>query len=395
MKKEIKKILAVLLALSLFAGVFAGCGSSTASKDTSTDDKASTDTSTDTSTDASDDAQDTDTADEVDFYAESNTIRLSSPAGQVRTAVNILAKELGFYDEEGVNVELVNVTGTDALAAISSGSNDIDVLGTGIVPDLVFAAQGSDIVVFAGTATEGSSVISKADEVDNYKDLTQYGGLTISTTRNSTSYLTMRGILKELGVDVDSLTIIELDSNVDVAQAVVKGEADLGFLPTEYAQTTRDLGVEIVYEIGEIKPDYVCCRQVTSAARLEEKFDAFVKFEIANIRSLEYYQAEENRDTVISTLAKQSGQTEDYINEYLFINRTKLDQNPNEEGTIDLYEYMKQAGVIDEDADPIENHIDLSVYEAALSELLSREPDNEFYQQLLTAYREQNPSSTL
>ena len=202
-------------------------------------------------------------------------------------------------------------------------------------------------------------------------------------------------MLKDLGVDVDSIKVVELDTDVNVAQAVVKGEVDLGFLPTEYAQTTRELGIEIVYETGEIKPNYVCCRQVTSSVKLKEKFDAFVAFEIANIRSWEFYQAEENRDTVISTLAKQSGQTEDYVNEYLFVNRTKLDQNPNETGVINLYEYMKQAGVIDDSADAIENHIDLSVYEAALSELIEREPDNEFYQSLVNAYKEQNPSATL
>ena len=231
--------------------------------------------------------------------------------------------------------------------------------------------------------------------MENYKDLTQYGGITIGTQRNSTSWLTIRGVLKDLGVDVDSIKVVELDTDVNVAQAVVKGEVDLGFLPTEYAQTTRELGIEIVYETGEIKPNYVCCRQVTSSVKLKEKFDAFVAFEIANIRSWEFYQAEENRDTVISTLAKQSGQTEDYVNEYLFVNRTKLDQNPNETGVINLYEYMKQAGVIDDSADAIENHIDLSVYEAALSELIEREPDNEFYQSLVNAYKEQNPSATL
>ena len=398
MKNHIKKILAVLLSLTLFAGVFAGCGSNGSSASANTDSNTAAGTSTTNSADA-DNGQDSasqNTEDtEKDFYAESNTIRFSSPVGQVRTAVNILAKELGFYEEEGVNVELVNVTGTDALAAISSGSSDIDVIGTGIVPDLVFAAQGSDIVVFAGTATEGSSIISRAAEVENYKDLTQYGGITIGTQRNSTSWLTIRGVLKDLGVDVDSIKVVELDTDVNVAQAVVKGEVDLGFLPTEYAQTTRELGIEIVYETGEIKPNYVCCRQVTSSVKLKEKFDAFVAFEIANIRSWEFYQAEENRDTVISTLAKQSGQTEDYVNEYLFVNRTKLDQNPNETGVINLYEYMKQAGVIDDSADAIENHIDLSVYEAALSELIEREPDNEFYQSLVNAYKEQNPSATL
>ncbi|MBQ8974962.1 MAG: ABC transporter substrate-binding protein [Oscillospiraceae bacterium] len=376
--KAVKRIIWVLLAAVLIAGSLAACGS----KASSGSDAAATGGGTDG---------------DKDFYAQENTIRLSSPEGQVRTALNILAKELGYYDEEGVNVELVNITGTDALAAISSGSNDIDALATGIIPDLVFAAQGSDIVVFAGTATEGSAIIARADDVERFKDITpeNYENITISTQRNSTSWITMRGVFKEMGIDVDTITVKEIDSQVDVAQAVVKGEADLGFLPTEYANATRELGVEIVYETGELKPNYVCCRQVSSAAKLQEKRSAFVAFEIANLRTWEFYQDEANRDVVISTLAKQSGQTEDYVNEYLFVNRTKLDQNPNEAGVKDTYEYLKQASVIDEDCDAIDNHIDLSIFEEALSTLLEREPENEFYQQLLTAYREQNPSATI
>ena len=376
--KAVKRIIWVLLAAVLIAGSLAACGS----KASSGSDAAATGGGTDG---------------DKDFYAQENTIRLSSPEGQVRTALNILAKELGYYDEEGVNVELVNITGTDALAAISSGSNDIDALATGIISDLVFAAQGSDIVVFAGTATEGSAIIARADDVERFKDITpeNYENITISTQRNSTSWITMRGVFKEMGIDVDTITVKEIDSQVDVAQAVVKGEADLGFLPTEYANATRELGVEIVYETGELKPNYVCCRQVSSAAKLQEKRSAFVAFEIANLRTWEFYQDEANRDVVISTLAKQSGQTEDYVNEYLFVNRTKLDQNPNEAGVKDTYEYLKQASVIDEDCDAIDNHIDLSIFEEALSTLLEREPENEFYQQLLTAYREQNPSATI
>lgn len=332
--------------------------------------------------------------DAVAFDAEENTIRFGILAGNIRVAIQILAYELGYYEEEGVNVEFEELQDApSALTAISTNKNNLDVWGTGIVPSLTFIANGSDLVIFEGTAAEGGAIISKPENAAYFKDLTHYENITAAMVRNESGWLITRAKLVEEGIDVSSIKLMEVDSEANVAQAVAKGEADLGFLPAEKANSFLDIGTAIVYETGELDPMYVCCRQVTSSQKYREKYDAFVKYAAANLRALEYYQDEANRDSVISLLAGHSGQTEEYVNNYLFINRTFLTQDPNEKGVTKFYNSLADVGYFAEGTGTdIADHIDTGAYADALSLLLERYPDSSFYQEQLEIYRSYNNS---
>ena len=304
----------------------------------------------------------------------------------------ILAKELGYYEEEGVNVEFVNSQDAPStLTAISSGKKDVDAFGQGIVPSLTFIANGSDLVIYEGTAAEGGSIIAKEENVEKFKDLSNYEGITAALVRNESSWTITRAKLKEEGYDIDSIQLMEVDSEANVAQAVAKGEADVGFLPVEYANSFKDIGVSIVMEVGEISPLYVCCRQVTSAAKLEEKRDAFVKFTKANLRAYEFFEDEANRDEVVKILADYSGQTEDYVYNYFFVNRTVLTLDPNSKGVETFYDSLKDSGYFDGGTDvDIKDHIDTSVYEEALNEIIEEYPDDTFFQEQKDIFEQYN-----
>lgn len=371
-----KKIITLFLTLAVAASALTGCGSQSASNNSGN--SAGSDPS----------AAGAQTED-VAFDAEENTIRVATQPGQIRTAINILADQLGYYKEEGVNVEFVNAAGTEALTAITTGK-DLDVLGTGIVPDLTFIANGSDLVVFEGTAAEGGAIISKPENVDTYKELTNYSGITAAMVRGESSWTVIRTQLKDAGVDLDSITLMEVDSTANVAQAVAKGEADVGFLPVESANSFLDIGVSIVYEVGELEPQYVCCRQVTSSEKLSEKRDAFVKYSIANLRAWEYYSDESNREEIVRILAEVSGKDEDYVNNYLFVNRTILTLDPNQKGVISYYDSLSDSGYFDGSTVDVAEHIDTSVYSEALNALLEREPDDAFYQSKLELFQQYN-----
>lgn len=372
---SLKKTFAAALALTILAGSLSGCGDKNAPSGSQEQTKETGEGNT----------QQT-----YDLTAEENTIRFALPPGQVRTAIITIADELGYYEEEGVNVEFVNSSGTEALTAITTNNKDLDVLGTGIVPSLNFIANGSDLVVYAGTAAEGGSIVARPEDVEQYKDLENYAGVRAAMVRNESAWVITRAKLLELGIDVESIELVEVDSTTNVVQAVAKGEADVGFLPLEQANTLLELGVEVVYAVGDLDPNYVCCRQVTSRQKLEEKHDAFVRFTVANLRAWEYFADEANREDIVKLLAEVSGQSEEYVDNYLFVNRTLLTLDPNESGVITFYQALGDTGYFDTSAVDVADHIDTSVYAEALSEVLERYPDDEFYQDKLELYREYN-----
>lgn len=169
---SLKKTFAAALALTILAGSLSGCGDKNAPSGSQEQTKETGEGNT----------QQT-----YDLTAEENTIRFALPPGQVRTAIITIADELGYYEEEGVNVEFVNSSGTEALTAITTNNKDLDVLGTGIVPSLNFIANGSDLVVYAGTAAEGGSIVARPEDVEQYKDLENYAGVRAAMVRNESA----------------------------------------------------------------------------------------------------------------------------------------------------------------------------------------------------------------
>lgn len=309
---------------------------------------------------------------------EEGKLKFGVSPGTLRTATVLLAQHLGYYEEEGVEVEFVEVAdATAALTSISTNKGEIDIWGTGIVPDFNFIANGSDLVIFSGTAAEGGAIISKPADVEKYKDFNNYKGITIATVRADSAWVVSRSYLQKQGIDVDQeITVMEVDSQVNVAEAVNKGEAQVGFLPAEFARQYSDT-VEVVYEVGELEPMYVCCRQVTSRKVLSDKKDELIAFTRANIRALEYYENEANRDAIVKYLAEYSGQTEEFVYSYLYENRTIMTIDPNKQGVIDYYNSLVDAGYFSGDID-IADHVSTEIYDEALAQLIKENPNNEF-----------------
>lgn len=325
--------------------------------------------------------------------SEKETIKIGRSTGNIRVALLTLADELGFYDEEGVNVEFVEISDTAAaISAISLNKDEIDVLQASGGSALSYIAQGTNVEIIGGIASEGGAMITLPENAEKYKDLTNIkGGVKVAGQLTDTGIMITRNLLEEKGIDTnEEIEYLYFKDAQNVIEAVVKGEAEVGFTNSEACHKYLDLGIEIVYEVGDLVPDYVCCRQLSSKEKVEAKRDAFVKKAVAEIRAYEYYSKEENHDECVKILAKQSGQDEEYVRAYIYEN-TKYTLDPNINGLQDLFDtlllgnYIENVTVTD-----ISKSVDTSIYKEALDILIEREPENEFYQTLKTQFEKNN-----
>ena len=342
------------------------------------------------------------------------TLNVSFPTGNIRIAINILAQQLGFFREEGVTVNEVNLGGMDALTAIN-GDGDLDLLVTGFVPDLQAIGSGYELAIIGGTAVEGGAIIAKDGEAAKYRntdsviDLEAVRNAKLCLKRNEASWVITRQYLLDNGLTAEELAAIEdeatghiayYNDETALAQAVQKGSVDLGFLPLEYALLYADAyGLETVAAAGELQANYVCCREATSKSRAAEKHDAFVAYEKARIRAFEFYKAgETDADTkakVVDIVSKWSGKESDYVETYLYGGVTKYAVDPNTKGIIKYVEAANNSGLlrsaaIDFGSYDITTNIDTGIYSEAVSALAEANPDNAFYAQLLAEFGEAN-----
>ena len=411
-----KKIVAFLLTTAITALALTGCGQTGSIAGTGSDTESTGEAESAGET-AAESTESESAGDENGEAAtqDHGTLKVSFMTGNIRIAVNILALEKGYFAEEGVTVEPVNIGGQDALTAISGSDDQLDILNTGFVPDLQAIGSGYDITVIGGTAVEGGAIIAKSGNTAAYQDVDKIINIDAVTSaklgfvRNESSWVVTRQYLLDNGVSEETIAAIEEEGSGNisyyqdetaVAQAVQKGEVDLGFLPLEYALLYGDAyELEVVTPAGALQENYVCCREVTSSAKLAAKKDAFVAYETARIRAFEYYKQGETdeavRKDVVDTVVNYSGKEADYVETYLYGGVTKYATDPNEKGIVKYVEAAVNSGLrssagIDFGTYDITQNIDTSAYAQAINDLVEREPENEFYAQLKTQFEADN-----
>ena len=413
MKKFGKRLNVLLASALLSTSLLAGCGKQE-DKETQANAKTTTAASnTPAAGTTAADAQQTEAA--TQEQKELEPLAVSYPAGNIRVTVNILALQKGYFAEQGITVNPIAVAGNDALTAINEENGALDILTAGFVPDVQAIGAGYELSFIAGTAVEGGSVIAKKGNADKFKgsdkilNLEEVTKAKLGFARNEASWVVTRQYLLDNGISNDVIKSIENEDSGNVsyyadatatAQAVQKGEVELGFLPMEFALLYADAyDLEIVAAAGDLSPDYVCCREVTSKKRLEDKYDSYVAYEKARIKAFEYYKKGETDDTVkadvVKTVADYSGKEADYVETYLYGGVTKFAVDPNTKGIVKYVEAAYNSGLftgnaVDFGSYDIKQNVNTSAYKQALDELIKENPDNSFYAGLLTEYQAAN-----
>jgi ABC-type nitrate/sulfonate/bicarbonate transport system substrate-binding protein len=130
-----------------------------------------------------------------------------------------LAKEKGFFKEEGLNAELLFVRTTVGLQALATG--DIDAMGTGCAEFFEANRKGFANRVVANLWETNLYMLVAAKGVTDPKMLV---GKTIAVNRiGDTGHMSVRYALRRLGVDPDKITYVQVGSTPERFSALVKG----------------------------------------------------------------------------------------------------------------------------------------------------------------------------
>lgn len=316
------------------------------------------------------------------------TLKVGMLGKDIKTACIIMAAELGYFEEEGLNVEFEKVNSLpDGLTAVSM--DKLDILPYGVIPSCSFISQGTDVVIFGGTISEGSEGVTKDDA--EYTQLSDFEGKKIACFRMETGHMVLKGLLREAGVSAE---FIYMDSQQSIVEAVNKGETDIGMVNSGFGYVAEQSGLHAAFQVGDFESDFPCCRQTASRTAVTEKRDALVRFEMAALRAYVTYL--NDRETTIKTLAKYSGQDESYVEAIMYgtdsyDNAMIVSLDPNKKKVSDFYEVMKANGDIDADTEyDINEYIDTSIYEDALKNLIKEGKDKDIYEKLFKEFEANN-----
>ncbi|MCL4439283.1 MAG: ABC transporter substrate-binding protein [Firmicutes bacterium] len=175
-------------------------------------------------------------------------------------ALYFVAKEKGYFQEQGLNVEMFQFTNSgEGLNALKAGKIDVGSFGT--AAPLTFISKGAEFTLFGGQQSEGAGIVTKPERADQFKDLNNFKGKTVATVRLATGDVVFRGALQQAGIDwKKDLKVQELDSPAAVLEAVNKGSVDAGIVWAPYMKMAEKRGLKIVKYSGELFKAHTCCR---------------------------------------------------------------------------------------------------------------------------------------
>lgn len=304
----------------------------------------------------------------------------------IKIAPAILANQLGFFEEEGCDVEFQTVALADAMASMSVNKLDIDLFG--IVPACSYVSQGIEIFVFGGTILNGSEIISTKDFTKELKKAEDFKGLNIACSREESGQIYLKNFLQENGLKLGEDVVFEYVDNATTAlEGLRSGQNDL-FITNNamgYTYSTSMDDIKVAAIPADITGDYPCCRQNCSEDAYHNKFLSLVDFEIALIRGYDYYL--NNKEDVIKRLVDYSAQSADYVEAAMYgtsdyRNIMNLSPDPHTKEIVKFYKAMQNIGEIEKNDYDMADYATSAVYKKALDTLCEREPDNATYKKL-------------
>lgn len=320
--------------------------------------------------------------------------------GAVRPALVIAAKELGYYEEEGVDVELVAIDSvSSALTAIAA--DKLDILPYAIVPSLSAIAQGGNYTIIGGTASEGSSLVKgKGNEDVDFRNFDNWEGKKIGYNKTDTTITLLRGYIESTGFDTSKAEWVELDDENARREALKKGTIDAGFLTQEGLWVGEQAGLVEAFQIAEFLPNYICCRQTADTDRVNADRDTYVKVLKAQIRAQNDYK--NDTEKVVKAVAGYIEQDDEYVRKYIAtpntINTGGLVQYKNPVSPDPLFNKIEQlyqvsldSGVFEEkNGVNLKEHVDINLFKEAINELISENPNDATYAKILELYERDN-----
>ena len=228
----------------------------------------------------------------------------SAPAPPLPNSVLWLAKDLGFYAREGLEVELNEFQGTPlAIAAMISGDVDVANVSTSEVIRMT-ATKGQPMRAIHSPDARLYFLIAAREE---FKSVTSLQGRTFAVSRLGSVDHTLSTIaLKSLGLNPASLTVVAMGVPSTRAQALVAGRVDATSISVgTWITIQKDPGVRILVDHNTYFENAAVVEKVNAVTVkvMDEKAEHLRRFTGAVLKASRHFA--ENQEAWVTAITKR------------------------------------------------------------------------------------------
>lgn len=285
-------------------------------------------------------------------------VTLSEVTHSVFYAPQYVAIELGFFKDEGLEIELSTGQGADAVAsAVLSGQIDIGFAGPEAAIYVYNEGRNNYLKVFAQmTQRDGSFLISR-EKNDNFKWTDLKGTHILPGRKGGVPYMAFEYVLKKNGIDTQKEVL--LDNSVQFAMMTSAFIAGTGDYVTAFEPTASMLESEgkgyVVAAVGDAAGEIPYTAYFASKDYIESNKDAVGGFTRA-IAKAQKWCSEHSASEIADAIAMQFPDTDislltSSIQSYLDIDAYCKTPEMKEDSFERLQDVIALAGELDKRAD--------------------------------------------
>lgn len=283
-------------------------------------------------------------------------VRLNEVAHSIFYAPQYVAIELGYFEEEGIDLELVTGFGADkTMTAVLSGDADIGFMGSE-ASIYAYAEGASDFPVnFAQLTQRAGNFLVARDELSNFKWEDLKGSTVLGGRAGGMPQMVFEYILKENGIDPkEDLTIIQ---NIDFGLTAGAFSSGRGDYTVEFEPGATNLELEgkghVVASLG-VDSGYVPYTAYSAKqSYIKEHPDVIAGFMRALKKGIEYVETH-SADEIAKVIAPQFTDTDEaaiaiIVERYKAQDSWKSDLIFEEDAYNLLIDILKTAGELDKE----------------------------------------------
>ena len=286
------------------------------------------------------------------------TIRVNEVTRSVFYAPQYVAIANGYFEEEGLEIELTTGQGADkVMTAVIAGQSDIGFAGPEAAIYIYNEGKEDYAQVFAQmTQRDGSFLVSK-DPTDDFKWTDLKGKTIIPGRKGGVPYMTLEYVLKQNGIDPQKDLVLDDSISFDLmAGAFAGGDAEYVTLFEPTASATEQAGKGyIVASVGEEAGEIPYTAYFANKSYIEQNPDVIQGFTNAIYKGEQYVK--EHTAEEIAELIKDFFADTDVemlttsVQSYMDIDAWKSDPILEEESFNLLQTVMTEAGELTKQAD--------------------------------------------
>lgn len=253
--------------------------------------------------------------------SELTKVKVAEVAHSIFYAPMYAADSLGYFEEEGLDVEIILTSGADSVAAAVM-SGDVQIGFCGSEQTIYIYNQGAEdyLVNFAAlTKKDGSFIVSREKE-DNFDIKNLKGKYIIAGRTGGMPAMTFEWILNENGITTDDLTFDTSIAFASMSGAFIGGTGDYVslFEPTASDLENNGYGY-IVASLGELGGNVPYTTFNAKKSYIKENKDTVQKFVNAINKGLDYVH-NNSADEIAKTI-------QDYFPDVSYNELTQIVQN--------------------------------------------------------------------